>query len=158
MSPDGKNVYVPTPPDDRVYQYDVGPGGGLSPKSPSTVAAGDGPGSVAVSPDGKSVYVTNGLSDSVSQYWVGPGGELSPRSPATVGAGGSPLGVAVSPTPQQPTTLQQCRNGGWQPFGFKNQGRCVAFVVLTRICDALERQGIHLKFCPATPPNPFRPN
>ena len=157
VSPDGKSVYVPTPAADRVYQYDVGPGGRLSPKSPSTVAAGD-PGSLAVSPDGKNVYVTNGLGDNVSQYGVAPGGGLSPKSPATVAAGDGPAGVAVTPAPLVPTTLSQCRSGGWQQFGFKNQGRCVAFVVLTRICDALERHGIHLKFCPPTPPNPLRPN
>jgi hypothetical protein len=51
-----------------------------------------------------------------------------------------------------PTTLSQCRNDGWQQFGFKSQGRCVAFVILARICDALERHGLHLKFCPPTPP------
>jgi hypothetical protein len=56
--------------------------------------------------------------------------------------------------PQQllPTTKAQCKNGGWQQFGFKSQGRCVAFVILTRICDAFERHGHHLKFCPPTPP------
>ena len=42
-----------------VSQYDVGPGGELSPKSPAKVAAGEGAGSVTVSPDGGSVYVIN---------------------------------------------------------------------------------------------------
>jgi hypothetical protein len=28
----------------------------------------------------------------------------------------------------QLTTKQQCRDGGWQSFGFKNQGDCVSFV------------------------------
>ena len=27
-----------------------------------------------------------------------------------------------------PTTRDQCKDGGWQQFGFKNQGQCVAFV------------------------------
>jgi hypothetical protein len=27
-----------------------------------------------------------------------------------------------------PTTLGQCRNDGWERFGFKNQGQCIAFV------------------------------
>lgn len=27
-----------------------------------------------------------------------------------------------------PTTKQQCKNGGYRAFGFKNQGQCVAFV------------------------------
>jgi virginiamycin B lyase len=72
---------------------------------------------------------------------------------------GIPTGIAVDALPlPTPTTKAQCRNGGWKQFGFKNQGRCVGFVVLTRICDALERHGIHLKFCPPTPPDPLRPN
>ena len=29
---------------------------------------------------------------------------------------------------QAPTTRGQCRNGGWEQFGFKNQGLCIAFV------------------------------
>jgi hypothetical protein len=30
-----------------------------------------------------------------------------------------------------PVTKDQCKKGGWQSFGtmFKNQGRCVSFVV-----------------------------
>ena len=32
---------------------------------------------------------------------------------------------------QVPTTKAQCKNGGWKQFGFKNQGRCVAFVILS---------------------------
>jgi hypothetical protein len=27
-----------------------------------------------------------------------------------------------------PTAKDQCKNGGWEQFGFKNQGHCVAFV------------------------------
>jgi hypothetical protein len=27
-----------------------------------------------------------------------------------------------------PTSKEQCRQGGWRQFGFKNQGQCVAFV------------------------------
>jgi hypothetical protein len=27
-----------------------------------------------------------------------------------------------------PTSKEQCKNGGWREFGFKNQGECVAFV------------------------------
>jgi DNA-binding beta-propeller fold protein YncE len=112
VSPDGKSVYVVSgDPEgnggiDAVLQYDVGPGGKLSPKSPPTVDAGDFSIDLAVSPNGKSVYVVNvgffysipsRSTASVSQYDVGPGGKLSPKSPATVAAGIHPVAVAVSP-------------------------------------------------------------
>jgi DNA-binding beta-propeller fold protein YncE len=98
VSPDGKSVYVPVYDESggigSVFQYDVGSGGKLSPKSPPRVAAGPYPDAVAVSPDGKSVYVTNGVS--VSQYDVGQDGALSPKSPAFV-EGPAGDGIAVSP-------------------------------------------------------------
>ncbi len=101
VSPDGKSVYVTnqdgisTP--GTVSQYDVGPGGGLSPKAPATVATGASPFGIALSPDGKSVYVTSYETDTVSQYDVGAGGVLSPKTPATVSTDANPYGVAVSP-------------------------------------------------------------
>ncbi len=64
--------------------------------------------------------------------------------------------ITVTDAQPLPTSTDQCKNGGWQQFGFKNQGRCVVFVIQARICDALERHGIHLKFCPPAPPNPLR--
>jgi hypothetical protein len=30
--------------------------------------------------------------------------------------------------PPAPRSNEQCKNGGWAQFGFKNQGQCVAFV------------------------------
>jgi hypothetical protein len=30
--------------------------------------------------------------------------------------------------PPRPSSKDQCKNGGWRAFGFKNQGLCVAFV------------------------------
>jgi DNA-binding beta-propeller fold protein YncE len=103
VSPDGKNVYVtnagsnPSLPG-TVSLYNIDPVTGvLSPKSPATVAAGAGPGFLAVSPDGKSVYVTNESDNTVSQYDVGGGGGLTPKAPATVAAGADPQGVAASP-------------------------------------------------------------
>jgi hypothetical protein len=58
---------------------------------------------------------------------------------------------------QAPTAKAQCKNGGWKEFGFKNQGRCVAFVILSKVCDAFARHGHHLKFCPPRPPIAPRP-
>jgi hypothetical protein len=27
-----------------------------------------------------------------------------------------------------PTSMDQCKKGGWEDFGFKNQGQCIRFV------------------------------
>jgi 6-phosphogluconolactonase (cycloisomerase 2 family) len=105
VSPDGGSVYVAnftaaTLGGATVSQYDVGPGGALSPKSPAAVATGDGASGVAVSPDGESVYVTNFNGASVSQYNVGAGGGLAPKSPAAVASLGGADAVVVSPDGQ----------------------------------------------------------
>ena len=135
VSANGKSVYVTNDGSvfgggrDSVFQYDVGPNGALSFKSPRRANTGKYPFGVAVSPNGRSVYVVNlGNSSrhgSVSQYHVGPGGKLSPKSPPKVAAGDSPEWVAVSPPP---TTRHQCKHGGWKRFGFRNRARCIRFV------------------------------
>jgi DNA-binding beta-propeller fold protein YncE len=99
ISPDGRSVYVA---DDYLFggvsEYDVGPGGLLSAKTPKTVVAGKNPESIAISPDGTSVYVTNHQGESISQYDVGPGGVLSAKAPEAVPTPGSvPAGIALSP-------------------------------------------------------------
>jgi len=132
VSPDGQSVYVTNGVSDTVSQYDVDAGGRLSPKSPATVANRT-PTGVAVSPDGKSVYVGTeslnaNLPDAVSQYDVGAGGKLSPKSPAELETGIQPYDVAVSPAAPVPASKSQCKHGGWKQFGFKSQGRCIAFV------------------------------
>jgi DNA-binding beta-propeller fold protein YncE len=125
-------VYVTNGLRGNVAQFDVGPGGALSPKSPATVPAGGAPFAVAVSPDGGSAYVANQLSD-ISQFDLGPGGALSPKSPAAVPVGGIPQALAVSPLPRVPTSKNQCKNSGWRSFAqFRNQGQCVAFVNTSR--------------------------
>lgn len=60
---------------------------------------------------------------------------------------GSPLGLwGINPYPvtrgvfqinggvtiNRPTTKDQCKNSGWQTYGFKNQGQCVQFVNASR--------------------------
>lgn len=42
----------------------------------------------------------------------------------------NPAGVVFGGTltVANPTTKEECRNGGWMPFGFKNQGQCIRFV------------------------------
>jgi hypothetical protein len=34
----------------------------------------------------------------------------------------------AAPVPLRPTSKEQCKNGGWRDFGFKNQGQCIRFV------------------------------
>jgi DNA-binding beta-propeller fold protein YncE len=102
VSPDGQSVYVANSysgegRNGTISQYNVGPGGKLSPKSPATVAAGRGPRGLALTPNGKSMYVANTDGNDLWQYNVGPGGKLSPKSPARVATGKWPVGVAVSP-------------------------------------------------------------
>jgi 6-phosphogluconolactonase (cycloisomerase 2 family) len=101
VSPDGKTVYVANALNGvggEVFQYDVGAGGALTPKSPADVSTGgDAPIAIVVSPDGKSVYVANAFGGGVSEYDVGTGGVLVPKTPATVLAGVSPQGIAMSP-------------------------------------------------------------
>jgi hypothetical protein len=37
--------------------------------------------------------------------------------------------IVVTDAPPLPTSMEQCKNGGWQTYGiFKNQGDCVSFV------------------------------
>jgi DNA-binding beta-propeller fold protein YncE len=107
VSPDGNSVYESSEGFDvapgSVHQYDVGPGGELSPKPIKEVYAGNPPRGIAVSPGGESVYVANGgsdgegSSDGVYQFDVGASGQLKPKSPPTAAAGRRPSGVVVSP-------------------------------------------------------------
>jgi DNA-binding beta-propeller fold protein YncE len=157
VSPDGRSVYVTDSglPQGAVLQYSVGAGGILAPKTPPAVPAGPDPAGIAVNPDGASVYATNAGGATISQYRVGAGGVLAPRTPPTAPAGDTPIDIAVTPSPAEPplpTTIRDCLNGGWRDFGFGSLGECIKFVVLTRICEALERQGKHPPFCPPAPP------
>jgi hypothetical protein len=36
--------------------------------------------------------------------------------------------AVVFDAPPLPTSKEQCKDGGWKQFGFKNQGQCIAFV------------------------------
>ena len=83
-------VYVTNGVSGNVSQYATDAGGGLSPLSPATVDAGEGPSSVALTPNGKSAYVPN-ADGTVSEYNIDPSsGVLSPKTPASVAAGAAP--------------------------------------------------------------------
>jgi YVTN family beta-propeller protein len=52
---------------------------------------------------------------------------------ATIPVGVRPFGVAIMPAPQAPTSIEQCKHGGYLKFGppagpFKTQGQCVSYV------------------------------
>jgi hypothetical protein len=53
-------------------------------------------------------------------------GFVAPLSAAEVIDGS----ISIVDAPAQPTSKDQCKQGGWRAFGaFKNQGECVSFVV-----------------------------
>src|SRR3954447_10796250 len=81
-----------------VSQYDIGPSGRLSPKSPAEVTScGSTVSDLAVSPNGKSAYVpTDGDCDRVYQFDIGADGGLSPKHPAFVDSV-NPVKAVVSP-------------------------------------------------------------
>ena len=69
-------AYVANGTSNDVSQYTIEADGTLSPLTPATVAAGNGPNSVTVEPSGQFAYVAN--FSTVSQYRVGADGTLSP--------------------------------------------------------------------------------
>ena len=61
------------------------------------------------------------------------GGTLSTDFPTTAGPPRRPTPAIrdafVAKIATLPTSIDQCKNGGWKTFGvFKNQGDCVSFV------------------------------
>jgi hypothetical protein len=47
---------------------------------------------------------------------------------ATVALVTGVLGAGPATAQGQPETKDDCKNGGWMQFGFKNQGQCIRFV------------------------------
>jgi 6-phosphogluconolactonase (cycloisomerase 2 family) len=104
VSPQGTSVYAvdvsPSSPAGEVSQYTINPATGkLTPKSPKTVPAANGPsGIIAVAPDGKNAYVPDVTAKAISQYSISPAtGKLTPMSPRTVADPGGPTGIRVAP-------------------------------------------------------------
>jgi 6-phosphogluconolactonase (cycloisomerase 2 family) len=100
IDPSGRNAYVvnsnSTGADGLgVYQYAIGPDGGLVPMAVPTVATGLNPSFIAVDPTGRYAYVTNVGDGTISQYAVGANGDLLPLSPATVASGPRDLMIAI---------------------------------------------------------------
>jgi hypothetical protein len=67
-----------------------------------------------------------------------------PRFPVAITSGD----LVVTDAPPFPTSIDQCRNGGWRNYGFSNQGRCVAFVIKEKLCAAFAKHHVNLPFCP----------
>ena len=102
VSPNGNSVYAVSEDSGKVEQYNVGSGGGLTPKSAGAVTAGLFPSYVAVRPDSRSVYVSldvegTGVPSPLAQFDAAADGTLTAKSPAAVGSGERPIGPAVSP-------------------------------------------------------------
>jgi hypothetical protein len=58
-------------------------------------------------------------------------GSPSLTSPTLVTAGDIVVTDAPAPPPPPPplpTSKDECKNGGWRQFGFRNQGECLSFV------------------------------
>lgn len=136
---DARSLYTADGNDNTVSQYDISLATGtLSPKTPATVPTGNLPVGIALHPDGRSFYVANsnngvpGPGNTISQYAIDPAtGTLSPKTPSAVAAGFNPIDIAVTPAAGGPANKDQCKRGGWKQFGFKNQGQCIAFVLLS---------------------------
>jgi YVTN family beta-propeller protein len=82
----------------------------------------------AITPDGAFVYVPQPLANVVSVIDTATNTVV-----ATIPVGISPQDVAIvgPPAPSGPTSVDQCKNGGWMTFTnptFKNQGDCVSYV------------------------------
>lgn len=59
---------------------------------------------------------------------------VTPVAPAVTATQPAPTATAASTTPtptptaDDPETKDDCKNGGWKTFGFKNQGQCNRFI------------------------------
>jgi hypothetical protein len=63
---------------------------------------------------------------------VGANGVKVVTDPANLSNGTASVSGAVCtmqpPPPAQPADADDCKDGGWEDFGFRNQGQCIRFV------------------------------
>ncbi len=103
VDPAGQTAYVANYNDDTISAYSInGTTGALNiltdvdvgtPGNQASIAAGNGPRSIAIHPSGKFAYVTNFLANSVSAYSIDSGGAL-----ASIDANGGTAGTQASIT------------------------------------------------------------
>ena len=55
-----------------------------------------------------------------------PASPTTPTSPTPPPTATAPATPTTPATPTPPSTSDQCKNGGWQTLGYKNQGQCIA--------------------------------
>jgi hypothetical protein len=104
VSPDGASVYVSNRGSGTVSQYNVGAGGALTPKSPATVAAGNGPAGVVVTGGPPPPYSLPAAATEVGASLVQvfkqcgtPGNPVNATHAPTLGLGSCSPPVHVSP-------------------------------------------------------------
>jgi hypothetical protein len=75
---------------------------------------------------------TDGSTQVISVFGFVTNGTIGPSDCPAVILGGNLNVVSgrivITDAQPFPTARDQCKNGGWAQFGFKNQGQCVAFV------------------------------
>ena len=95
QSKNGRYLYGATPT--AIYQYAIGPGGGLTPLSPASVAAGVTTlWEVEVSNDGRFLYAVSNADGKVYVYAIGANGQLTAAPSLTTTVGGGPLYITFN--------------------------------------------------------------
>jgi DNA-binding beta-propeller fold protein YncE len=138
VSPDGHSVYVTDAfsesGSDGVAQYDAGPGGALTPKTPATVTTGGNPWGLAITPDQAPVasFSTTGMATSSSVSFDGSG-SASTASDGTIASYAWSFGDGSTQT----TTTPQVKHAYTQPGTYTatltvtDQAGCSTTVVFT---------------------------
>jgi 6-phosphogluconolactonase (cycloisomerase 2 family) len=115
IDPTGSFLYVTNAADDTLSQFSIGGDGRLTALTPSTVATGVRPVSIAmvILADGTPVYyVVNsgapGETGNVSWYSSGKNGALTPASANPVAAGTNPSAIAINGSPATVYVASNC--------------------------------------------------
>lgn len=69
-----------------------------------------------------SITGTGGPAEEFSNGAI-PGWDVFPKDAGLTG-----FDLTISPADADPQNKDQCKNGGWESFGFSNQGECIKFV------------------------------
>lgn len=97
IHPNNTFAYVADFTSSSVSMYRIGNNAVLTPLSPATVTAGNGPSAIAINPAGTYAYVANFDSNRVSVFSIRSDGILFPLLLATVPVGNGPNAIAINP-------------------------------------------------------------